>query len=62
MDASFVTTSKRLQRLCNFTRESITKILNQSRLYMFFSSRWSKLLRENVPKAPKHLQNLNFMP
>ena len=35
MDALFVTTTKRLQRLWNFTRESITKIPNQSHLYMF---------------------------
>ena len=62
MYASFVTTSKRLQRLCNFTRESITKIPNRSHHYMFFSSKYLKLLRENVPKAPKHLQNLNFTP
>ena len=52
MDASFVKTSKRLQRLCNFTRESITKIPNQSYLYMFFF--FVKVAKASERKCPKN--------
>ena len=51
MDASFVTTSKRLQRLCNFTRESITKIPNRSHLYMFFSVEVAEASERKCPQS-----------
>ena len=51
MDALFVTTSKRLQRLCNFTRESITKIPKQSPLYMFFFVKVAKVSERKCPQS-----------
>ena len=51
MDASFVTTSKRLQRLCNFTRESITKIPNRSHLYMFFFVEVAEASERKCPQS-----------
>ena len=48
MDASFVTTSKRLQRLCNF---KMTKIHNQSHLYMFFF--FIKVAKASERKCPQ---------
>ena len=49
MDASFVTTSKRLQRLCNFTRKLITRIPNRSHFYIFVFAEVSNYLERKCP-------------